>query len=258
MAGSHRAPRKQDPATGSAEGRRTKAPARLTPRAVAIAVIVALVPALWLGAQRLVNGSDTPTGPQHTPSAIPPVLTSSATPTPSPTTAPPTTPTAPTATPTPRVPRLPRLAASVPRRLSVRGLLSVGFDDSISARDGGFQAASTAEAARWGSRGKPASPGTDTVFLIGKVYRDGASAFDDLPRVKVGAKVAVRTDAGVLTYTVRSSTSRPAKGLLRRPEFTARTPGRLVLVGILFDSRDDQRTGRYLIVVAQLSAVRKG
>lgn len=163
------------------------------------------------------------------------------------------------APPTPVAVNLTRVAASGPKRLTVQGLLDVGFDDSIEPRGGGFTARSTAEAARWGSRGMPASPGTDTVFLIGKVYRQGASAFDDLPSVRVGNTITVRTqNRGVLTYTVQSSTSRPASGLLGTPDFTAKKPGRLVLVGILFDAKDNQRTGKYLVVVAQLTRAKRG
>ncbi|MCX6396153.1 MAG: class F sortase [Propionibacteriales bacterium] len=252
MAGSHRATHPKEPVARSGHPSRKKAPARLSRRSVAIAAGVALLPALWLGSQKVLDDG---TGGGSNDKPIPDV-TSTRTPSGSPTpSAAATTPSRPATT---AAPALTRIAASGPRRLTVRGL-DVGFDDSIEARSGGFQAASTAEAARWGSRGTPASPGTDTVFLIGKVYTRGASAFAGLTGVRTGDVITLRTQSGaVLRYTVTSSTPRPASGLLRRPEFTQEKPGRLVLVGILFDRRDDQRTGKYQVVVAQLTGAQKG
>jgi hypothetical protein len=206
--------------------------------------VIALLPAIWFGAHRLLASDATEAPEEQAP--IPPVTS---------TASPAATTTTPPASRGPA--ELSSVAVSVPRRLRVAGLLDVGFDDSIKPRAGGFTAASTAEAARWESRGKPGSPGTDTVFLVGKVYRQSDSAFDRLPAVKKGAKISVRTDSGVLTYTVVSTASVPAKGLLSTGTLTRKVPGRLVLVGILFDARDDQRTGKYLVVVAQLSGARK-
>lgn len=249
MAGSHRAARPKEPIKRAGRPTRKKAPPRLSRRSIAIAVAVALLPALWLGGQRVFGDDD---GTRRNDAPIPDV-TSTRTPTATPT---PTA--APSATPTATAASLPRVPASPPRRLTVRGL-DVGFDDSIEDRAGGFQAASTAEAARWGSRGTPASPGTDSVFLIGKVYTQGASAFAGLGAVRAGDVVTLRTRNGdVLKYTVSSSASRPAAGMLKSAEFTEKKPGRLVLVGILFDGQDGQRTGQYLVVVAQLSSARRG
>lgn len=250
LAGSHRAERTKEPTKSSGRPARKKAPPRLSKRALGITVTVALLPALWLGGNRLLDSSNS------TPRNVAPIPDVTSTRTPTASATPTATPTTPVTTPPVD---LTRVAASGPRRLTVRGLLDVGFDESIEPGPGGFTAGSTAEAARWGSRGLPASPGTDTVFLVGKVYREGASAFDDLPSVKVGATITVTTqNKGVLTYTVQSSTSRPGSGMLTSAEFTEKKPGRLVLVGILYDAQDDQRTGKYLVVVAQLSGAKQG
>lgn len=252
MAGSHRAKRKAEPVARSRRPSRKKAQPRLSRRAWVIAVVVALLPALWLGAQRLLDDDD-PT--RRTGSTPIPDVTSTRSPSVVPTT-PGTSP--PPSAPATTAATLPRVPASGPRRLTVRSL-DAGFDDSIETSAGGFTAASTAEAARWGSRGSPASPGTDTVFLIGKVYTAGTSAFTGLGAVRTGDVITVRTQAqDVLRYTVRGTTTRAAAGLLQNPEFTERKPGRLVLVGILYDGSDDARTGNYLVVDAQLTGAVRG
>lgn len=245
MAGSHSAKRKKAPVASPSRAKRRQPPPRLSRRTVAAAVAIAILPALWLGTQRLLDSDET--GEVRGTVPIPDV-TSTRTPSRAPSSP---------AVSSPAVSSLTPVAPSGPRQLIVKDLLDVGFDDSIEAESGGFQAASTAEAARWGSRGLPSSPGTDTVFLVGKVYRNGASAFDDLPEVKVGATITLRTQSGAaLDYTVQSSGNRPAAGLLSTPEFADKVPGRLVLVGILYDADDDQRTGQYLVTVAQLSSAR--
>lgn len=228
------------------------APPRLSRTSLVVAVVVALIPAVWLGSKRLV-GDDAPANRRVEP-AIPAVTTPGvpAKPKPSATKAPGATVTA--ATPG----SLPRVAVDVPRRLSIGSTIDVGFDDSVEPRNGIFSAGSTAEAARWGSRGLPGSPGTDTVFVIGKVYRQGDAAFDGLQSVEVGDKVVVRTDNGTLTYTVQVSEDRAAAGIASTSDFTAKVAGRLVLLGVLFDATDDDRTGKYRVVVAQLSAARPG
>lgn len=228
MAGSHRAAR---PASSS----------RVSGRAVAVAAVVALLPALWFAGTHLVDGVGS--GTTHRPTAAPIPTDPTAVPSPTPTRSSNSTASA--------TPRLPAVAADVPRRLTVTGLLDVGFDDSIEPADGRFPTGSTAEAARWGSRGLPASPGTDTVVLVGKVYRQGASAFDDLPRVKVGDTITLRTDTGLLRYRVGSTGNRAAAGL--PAALTAKVPGRLVLIGIRYDAQDDARTSQVLVVTAQLS-----
>ncbi|MFL6060959.1 MAG: hypothetical protein ACJ72E_06995 [Marmoricola sp.] len=243
MAGSHRA---------TPSPRKTS----VSRRAVLVAVLVALVPAVGYAVHgALDNGSGKP-GTHATPPPIPPVTTPVATPTASIT---PITPSAPVSTPAhpvthvPPQPHLPHVALDVPRRLLSAGLLNVGFDDSVEPSSGAFHAASTAEVARWGSRGEPGMPAKDTVVVIGKSYTRGVSAFDTLPRIRTGARIVIRTDSGDLTYTVRSVTTQKAAGLARTPTLRAKAPGRLVVVGIGYD-RSGHETGRATVVVAEVSA----
>lgn len=206
---------------------------------------MALVPAAWLGAQRVFEGSADPpgqAGPSDLP--IPPVSPST---TPSATAG--ATPTA-TPKPTARSKALARIAPDAPRRLVAGNLIDTGFDSAVS----GIDASSDSEVTRWESRGSPGSPGTDTVYVIGRVGED--RAFAALPRLADGAKVSIRTDRGTLTYTVRSTSLREHDGLDEDAAFTARKPGRLVLVGIRYDDSGD-RLGRSLVVVAQLTAAKR-
>lgn len=220
-------------------------------RAVGIAVAVALVPALGFGGHRLLAGADSAADPR-TDAPIPAVTT----PVPTPSASATPTPTRTTAAPAPK-PNLTRVAASPPRRLTSGSVLDVGFDSSIEPRNGSFAAASTAEVARWGSRGEPASPGTDTVYLIGKTFSRGTSAFAELPRLKVGSTVSIRTDAGVLTYTVRTTSDQGSAGLARSAGIRTKVPGRLVLIGLRYNAAGNA-TGRALVVIADLTAARRG
>lgn len=219
--------------------------------AVVVAIVVALVPATYLTAHRVFTGSDTDPGGASTDLPIPPV-TPSRTPssTPSSTSGPTSGPTATPSTTRPPA-ALPRVAPDAPRRLVVGTLLDTGFDSSVTDLD----ATSASEVARWEARGSPGSPGTDTVVVIGRVYAGRASAFADLPRVKVGAKVSIRTDRGTMTYTVSAASLKSDAGLRRDPLVTAHQPGRLVLVGIRYDASGG-RLGKALVVTAQLTAAK--
>lgn len=203
---------------------------------------MALVPAAWFGAQRVFEGpAASPSRTDPTDLPIPPV---------SPSVTPTTGTTAkatPTATAAPKAPALTRVSPDAPRRLVAGSLIDTGFDNAVTRID----ASSDSEVARWESRGTPGSPGTDTVYVIGRVGED--RAFAGLPRLAVGAKVTIRTDRGTLTYTVRSTSLEEHAGLEDDAAFTARKPGRLVLVGIRYDASGD-RLGRDLVVVAQLTA----
>lgn len=237
MAGNHRA-------------ERAKERPRVSGRVAAVTVCLAMVPLLWFAADRALD--DTDTTPDR--GAL-----GDATTTPTVTATPGATPTAtpskkPSVTPTPK-PSLPRVAPAVPRRLAAGTFLDVGFDDSIEPRNGSFRAASTGEVARWGSRGLPGSPGTDTVYVVGSTRADGDSAFARLPRLKPGAMVTIRTDRGRLTYTVASAADRPTGGLAKNDAFAAKVPGRLILVGLRVDGSGDL-TGRAYVVVATLTAAR--
>lgn len=229
MAGSHRAPR-------------VKERSRVSGRAAGIAIALAMVPLVWFAVERATDDPDQ--APDRGALGVP---TATASTTPSPTT---------TRKPTRAAePVLPRLAPAVPRRLASGSLLDVGFDDSIEPRNGSFRAASTGEVARWGSRGLPASPGKDTVYIVGTTRPNGKGAFGRLPRLKPGAEVTIRTDRGRLTYTVVSAADRPTGGLANNDAFAARVQGRLILVGLRAD-RSGDATGRAYVVVATLTAVR--
>lgn len=207
-------------------------------------MVLALMPAAWLGAQRVFDGpADSPGRSDSTDLPIPPVS-------PSATPAGPT----PSATPPPaattKAPALTRVTPDAPRRLVAGNLIDTGFDNAVT----GVEASSDSEVARWEPRGSPGSPGTDTVYVIGRVGQD--RSFAGLPRLAVGAKVTIRTDEGVLTYTVRSTSLRERTGLEDDTAFTAREPGRLVLVGNRYDAAGD-RLDRDLVVIAQLTAAKR-
>lgn len=211
-----------------------------------MAVVLALVPATWLVAQRVFDSPDR-SGSHTTDLPIPPVSPSTTvTATPSATAS-----ATPSRTPSPK-PDLPRVGSDAPRRITSGSLLDAGFDNSVTSLD----AASSSEVARLESRGSPGSPGTDTVYVIGKVFADGGSAFGDLPKIKPGAKVSIRTDNGTLTYTVSAASLKKESGLAALPLFRTREPGRLVLVGIRYDASGD-RLPKALVVTAQLSGAKK-
>ncbi|HEX4190060.1 MAG TPA: hypothetical protein VHZ06_03630 [Marmoricola sp.] len=211
-----------------------------------MAVVIALLPAVVLGAKNLFDGSDSPSGSHRTVQPIPPATTPAPTPTAE------ATPSASTTHP-PVQPNLPHVAADVPRRLLSTGLLNVGFDDSVEPSSSGtFRARSSAEAARWGTRGKPGMPAKDTVVIIGKTFTRGQSAFDTLPQVKTGARIVIRTDSGELTYTVLSTATERAAGLASTSAFSRTTPGRLYVVGVEYD-RSGHLTGKDYVVLAEIS-----
>jgi hypothetical protein len=213
-----------------------------------VAIVLALVPAAWFAAQRLL---DDPASPSRTATdlPIPPVSpsTTAATPTPGP------TPAAPSGTPSATPPRLAGVPTDAPRRIVAGNLIDSGFDNAVTT----IVPATTGEVARWAPRGSPGSPGTDTVYVIGKVLAGGGSAFADLPRLKAGSKVTIRTDSGALTYTVSASTSKRESTLAADPLFTEHVAGRLVLVGIRYDASGN-RLGQAVVVTAQLTGAERG
>jgi hypothetical protein len=237
VAGSHRAQRSER--TGSSSP---------VPRRVVVGVaVVVLAAASYLIVDRL--GSDSTDSPSHSSSTLPSPRTTATTPaTPSATPAPPTPTPSKTRPPVP----LTRVAPDAPRRLVAGTLIDTGFDSSVTDLD----ASSASEVARWESRGSPGSPGTDTVYVIGRVYAGQDSAFAALPRLRVGSRVSVRTDRGTMTYTVSAATLKPEAGLRRDPLFTARQPGRLVLVGIRYDAAGN-RLAKALVVTAQLTGAKR-
>ena len=235
MAGSHRA-----------QPDRPERTSRVPRWAIVAAIVVALVPAVWFTAQRVVDNAAAPTG-NATDLPIPPVSPSTTPPAPTPS----SSAAAPTASPTPTPVPLTKVAADAPRRLVADSLLDTGFDSAVTT----LEPSSTSEVARWESRGSPGSPGSDTVFIVGKV--DGSSsAFEKLPQVRPGTKVSIRTDSGTLTYTVTAVTLKSEASLVRDAVVTKRAPGRLVLVGIRY-SATGVRQPQALVVAAQLSGAEK-
>ena len=238
MAGSHRAERSG----------RTRSPSAIPRWALVAAVVVALVPAAYLTAHRAFHDSSAAPTDHTTDLPIPPV-SPSATGT--------TTVTTPTATPTRKAtakpkPKLPKVAPDSPRRITSGSAVDSGFDSSATSLD----ASSDAEVARWDPRGSPGSPGTDTVYVIGRVRAGGESAFSRLGDLKRGSRVSIRTDAGTMTYTVSATSLRAESGLRRSALFTQHHPGRLVLLGIRYDA-SGHRLGKALVVTAQLSGAKK-
>jgi hypothetical protein len=203
--------------------------------------MVALVPAAYFTAHRAFHDAGSPTT-HSTDLPIPPV---------SPSATSHVTITTPTATPSRTAapkPKLPKVATDAPRRITAGRVIDSGFDNSVT----GLDASSDAEVARWDPRGSPGSPGTDTVYVLGRVLSDGGSAFARLADLKRGSKVSIRTDSGTLTYTVSATALRAESGLRQQPLFRTHHRGRLVLVGIRYDASGD-RLGKALVVTAQLS-----
>jgi len=207
-----------------------------------VAVIAALIPATVLTANRVFDSSDSPDS-HATDLPIPPVTPSATTtPTSTPTVTPSTTPTA--------APKLTKVAPAAPRRIISGKVVDAGFDTAVTTLD----ASSATEVARWESRGSPGSPGTDTVFVFGRVRSD--AAFAGLPKLRVGSKVVIRTDNGTMTYTVNAATLKAESGLRQDPLVRQHRAGRLVLVGIRYDASGD-RLDKALVVTAQLSGAKK-
>lgn len=215
-----------------------------------VLVVVALaVAAGFIGHAQ--GGNDRAAAP---PVATPtPTATPSTTPTPTPTPTPTLTPThTPTARPTHARPELPTVAPSVPRRLTSAPFIGSSFDNSIEPVRGVFEAPVVFAVARWGSRGSPGSPGTDTVYVVGRIRANGTGALAPLTRLEAGSKVTIRTDNGLLTYTVRAVQNRDAAALFKDPAFQAKVPGKLILIGVEYDA-GGHRSGDDLVVTAQLT-----
>jgi hypothetical protein len=243
LAGNHRVER---PATGW----RRRSP---TVVVVAVAVAALLVP-VYFGAHALLSSGATPPAHPIVRTTQPASPSVSPTPTPTPTPTPSPTPTTnPGSLPASKP--LPRLRSAVPRRLAIAAVLDVTLDNSIQPTAGQFTPPSTAGVARWGTRGLPGSPGTDTVYIVGKINGPG-SAFRRLATVRARTRIAIRTDAGLLTYTVTSVRGRRAQGLLTDPTFRAHVPGRLILIGVVYSGAN--RTGSLVLVTAELSGVKRG
>lgn len=184
--------------------------------------------------------------PATTPTAAPP---SSPLPTPSTEPSP-----SPSTRPSPAA--LPELRESSPRRLVVPGVIDVGFTSSVEGTDGRLIPTSRTRLSRWAARGLPASPGTRSVVVVGAANVNGRGSLSALSRVRPGARIELRTDAGVLTYTVRESRKLTVAGQVDHPLLSDQR-GRLVLIGALYDTGGD-RPNQDLVVIAELTAVAAG
>lgn len=216
--------------------------------ALAVGAVLLLA---WFTLQILLGG-DTEAPPKSTPSAAPTTPTTSGSPSKSPSPSPTQKP-SPT-TPTPTTPAdLPALSPDQPRGLVIDGLVDAGFDDAVGTSDGTLRPASGEELSRWADRGSPGSPGEDAVIVVGAADpSDSSTALSRLPEVRVGTKIELRTDQGVLTYTVGKTFDVKSSGLLVNPEVTNRKPGRLLLVGEEYAASGD-RLDTFQVVVAILT-----
>lgn len=246
MAGSHRATRADKP--DEPESRPRKRSHGLTPLAVAVAVVLALIPAAWLTVRRLGDDPTTPAASStSSPTRLPiPPISGSATPDQKA-----------TASKQPKPKQspasIPPIDEDPPRRLVSGTLLDTGFDNAVEPSGGELTAPSDDEVARWGSRGSPGSPGSDTVVVVGRM--SAGAPFAELGELAKGATVIVRTNEGELTYRVTGTSRKPVDTLLEDPALATKRPGRLVLVGNAYSASGDRLTSD-LVVVARLSAAK--
>lgn len=136
-----------------------------------------------------------------------------------------------------------------PRRLIIPDLLDTGFDNATEPVDGELVAPTARLPSRWESRGEPGSPGSDTVFIAGRM--SSGAVFERLDEARRGTTFTLRTYRGDLVYRVVHRERLPRVGLLHDTRFTAPEPGRVVLVGNVY--RDDgDRAERDLVLIADL------
>jgi hypothetical protein len=181
------------------------------------------------------------------PSKPSPTLTSSGpTTSPSPTDASPSDPSSEVTTPA----DLPRVLASSPRKLILAGT-EIGFDESLTNQVDHLIPRTTAELSRWDARGRPESPSSSSVVIIGKTKTGGA--FEELGSVVAGDEITIRTDTGEFTYTVTDVGQILVKDQVDNPAL-ADAPGRLLLIGSQYDAAGD-RTTEDILVTAQLTDV---
>lgn len=149
---------------------------------------------------------------------------------------------------------LPALTPAEPRRLTVAGVLDVGFDELTAVATAPLTALTSDEVTRLDERGMPGNPISDTVVVVGEDRAGATTAFGGLGDLRVRDEVVLRTDTGLLTYTVTVKRTLPAAGILDAPLLAHRVPGRLVLVGARYDAAGG-RAERDLVVSASLTAV---
>lgn len=167
--------------------------------------------------------------------------------------APSSAPSSPTATDSAQPPvDLPSIPEASPRRLRSGALIDAGFDAAIIADSGRFTAASASELSRLATRGRPGSPGTDTVVVIGEDRFDRTAALNRIGDLEVGDSIELETYNADLSYTVEKATELDAAAVPADRTLSAKVPGRLVLVAITYDSTGN-RTGRDTVVTARLT-----
>lgn len=154
-------------------------------------------------------------------------------------------------------PELTEVAESAPKRLTIEGVVSARFDQSIELEDGQLESRSGTNLSRVGSRGEPGSPGTDTVVVVGQDRFDRQAALNDIADVARGDEIVLQTANGRLTYTVENTYSMASDNIPEASAIADKEPGRLVLIATTYSERGN-RTGADTVVVAQLSDATTG
>ena len=105
----------------------------------------------------------------------------------------------------------------------------------VSPAGGRLSPLSRDEVARWGERGLPGNPVTDTVVVVGST-RDTTASLWGLEQVRRGATITLTTSTGLLGYSVDSIRTISSTAGATDPLMTAQVPGRLILLGARYDS----------------------
>ena len=148
---------------------------------------------------------------------------------------------------------LPLLDPASATRIEIDDLVDTGFDAVVSPADGRLSPLSRDEVARWGERGLPGNPVTDTVVVVGST-RDATASLWGLEQVRRGATITLTTSTGRLGYSVDSIRTISSTAGGTDPLMTAQVPGRLILLGARYDSAG-VRADSDLVLVATLSRV---
>lgn len=180
--------------------------------------------------------------------------TTSASPTPAPTTAvpTPTQTTSPTTSPAEPKASLPTISEESPRRLRSGELIDAGFSTSVVPGSDRLSAASASRVSRVEDRGRPGSPGTDTVVIVGEDRFDRPAALNRIADLRPGGTLELETYNAELTYTIEKSVKMDASAVPSDKTLTAKVPGRLVLVATTYDANGN-RGNQDTVVVAKLT-----
>ncbi len=148
---------------------------------------------------------------------------------------------------------LAELEPAAASRIVIDDVVDAGFDASISPNGGRLSPLSRDEVARWGDRGLPGNPATDTVVLVGST-RDATASLWGLEGVAPGATITLTTANGLVSYTVEASRTISSTTGATDPLLRENIPGRLILVGARYDAAGE-RAASDLVLVASLSGV---